>query len=373
MLSVTSCSWRRWADIAPTWRALAAASAASFFLSDAWVASWLDAFGEQLEPRVLLFNDGDAVVGACLLVRTLAWRKVLPMRRWHLNCAGESELDDTAIEYNRLLSAPDRERDVQQALSEWLTRSRWDELMFDAVDGLPVTVESGAQTEVVERPCYFVNLGVLRDQGSPYDALLSPNTRQQVRRSLRVYQDTTGPLTITQPHTLEAATAFLEELADLHQRSWTDRGKPGVFASHRFQRFHARLLSRVFTSGSIQLLRVTSGSTTIGMLYSFLHDGCILFYQSGFAYQPDNRVKPGLVSHYLAVSHYLTTRGDVREYDFLAGDAQYKRSLAKEHRTLRWFAVQRPTLRARALWALRARRRARSTGVASSALHSADA
>lgn len=331
-------------------------------MSDAWVESWLEAFGEQLDPVILQFHDGTEVVGACLLVRRLTWRKVVPVRRWHLNCAGESALDDTAIEYNRVLSVPGREREVAVALQGWLCRSRWDELMLDAVDDLPFSIDS-TRVESKVLPSYFVNLDSLREQGATYDAVLSSNTRQQVRRSIRHYEDSTGPLTVTLPANLSEAAAFLEELAELHQRSWTDRGHPGVFASHRFQRFHARLLPRLFDAGGIQVLRIASGTTTIGVLYSFLHDRRILFYQSGFAYQAGNRAKPGLVSHYLAVSHYLTTRPDVCVYDFLAGDAQYKRSLAKEQRTLQWFAVQRPTLRMRALWALRGRR----TAVAASA------
>ena len=372
MLVITPCSWRRWADVAPTWQALASACGASLFVSNAWVASWLEAFGEQLDPLILQFHDQHTVVGACVMVRRLAWRKVVPVRRWHLNCAGEAEIDDTAIEYNRIVCLPGRERDVADALQAWVSRLRWDELVLDAVDELPFTID-GTRTDVTTRPSYFVNLDTLRAQGATYDSLLSSNTRQQVRRSLRLYEEATGPLTVTMPKTLAEATAFLEELADLHQRSWTDRGHPGVFASHRFQRFHARLIPRLFDAGAVQLLRIASGTSTVGVLYSFLHDGRICFYQYGFAYQAGNRAKPGLVSHYLAVTHYLTSRPDIREYDFLAGDAQYKRSLAKEQRTLRWFTVQRPTLRMRALWALRARRDAASNATPTDPLASADA
>jgi hypothetical protein len=33
---------------------------------------------------------------------------------------------------------------------------------------------------------------------------------------------------------VEEALAWLEELAELHQQTWTARGKPGAFASERF-------------------------------------------------------------------------------------------------------------------------------------------
>lgn len=356
MLDTTVYRWDAWPALAPSWTRLATESDASLFVGPAWVASWLEAFGEQLHPRILVFRDAHEVVGACVLVSRLAWRKFLPMRRWHLNCAGEDEIDDTAVEYNRLLSLPGRERDVADALVSWLGRAKWDEVLLDAVETPPFAIEHTVET-VTSRPCYFIDLEALRSSGVTYDSVLSANTRQQIRRSVRLYEDECGPLALSRAGSLPEAAAFLDELAHLHQRAWTGRGKPGVFASHRFQRFHARLIGRLFDAGHIELLKVTAGDTTVGVLYSFLHDGRLCFYQSGFAYQADNRAKPGLMTHYLAVTHYLAERPEVRQYDFLAGDSQYKRSLAREQRRLQWIVLQRSTLRVRLFNALRARRR----------------
>lgn len=356
MLATTVYRWHSWAAIAPSWGTLAAESGASLFVGVAWVESWLEVFGEQLNPNILVFRDGREVVGACILVPRLAWRKFLPMRRWHLNCAGEDEVDDTAVEYNRLLSLPGRERDVADALVSWLGRSRWDEVLLDGVETPPFAIAGTLET-VATRPCYFIDLEALRSSGVGYDSVLSSNTRQQIKRSVRLYEDQHGRLSLSRPQSVADAEAFLDELAALHQHAWTGRGKPGVFASHRFLRFHARLLGRLFDSGQVELIKVSAGTTTIGVLYSFLLDGHLCFYQSGFAYQSDNRAKPGLMTHYLAVVHYLAERPDVRQYDFLAGDSQYKRSLAKDQRRLQWIVMQRSTLRVRLFHALRERRR----------------
>ena len=79
-----------------------------FFLSDGWVSTWLEVYGEELTPKILFFQqDLDAqVVGACLLIRSVFWQGFIPVRRVYLNCAGESEGDSTCIEYNRLLCLP---------------------------------------------------------------------------------------------------------------------------------------------------------------------------------------------------------------------------------------------------------------------------
>ena len=85
MIEIQPHRWNYWAAVAPSWHLLAARSGSSFFLTPAWVETWLEVFGEQLNTRLLTFVDAGEVVGACLLVRHLHWRKFIPMRRMHLN------------------------------------------------------------------------------------------------------------------------------------------------------------------------------------------------------------------------------------------------------------------------------------------------
>jgi hypothetical protein len=68
-----------------------------------------------------------------------------------------------------------------------------------------------------------------------------------------------------------------------------------------------------------------AGEQTIGVLYNFVHDGLVLNYQSGFLYESDNRLKPGLVSLVLSVEDAIA-RGE-RGYDFMAGAAGHKNRL----------------------------------------------
>jgi hypothetical protein len=68
--------------------------------------------------------------------------------------------------------------------------------------------------------------------------------------------------------------------------------------------------------------------------------GWIGSYLSGFAYEGDNKVKPGLVSFYLYIEHKLKTGGEI--FDFLAGDHRYKMSLGQPGPDMYWFRVQEP-------------------------------
>ena len=64
-------------------------------------------------------------------------------------------------------------------------------------------------------------------------------------------------------------------------------------------------------------------------------------YQSGFLFEADAKLKPGLVSHVLCIEDHL--QNGMALYDFMAGDARYKSSLGQPGPDMRYVLVQRPT------------------------------
>jgi CelD/BcsL family acetyltransferase involved in cellulose biosynthesis len=200
----------------------------------------------------------------------------------------------------------------------------------------------------------YVDLDALREQGDPYLSALSRNTRSKIRRSIRLYEDKYGEASLEVAADPAVAKEWLDELIHLHSARWLEQGLPGAFATHGLRRFHGLVIDRAFEeprSLGVDILRVRFGSRTIGLLYNLRRAGVVSFYQSGFRYEPDdNRLKPGLVAHALAVQHYLEA-GD-REYDFLAGEpeaSQYKRSLSTHSRQLLEAEAPTPSLR---MWAI---------------------
>ena len=142
------------------------------------------------------------------------------------------------------------------------------------------------------------------------------------------------------------------------RRSWSARGEVGAFASTRWRDFHTRLVASAFPVGGVQLARVSAGDQVIGLLYNLVERGRVAFYQSGFRYEDDNRLKPGQLTHALVVQACLEQGHDV--YDFLAGGPEgerYKASLATDTSRLAWCVVRRPTLRNRVASGLRTAKR----------------
>ncbi len=100
----------------------------------------------------------------------------------------------------------------------------------------------------------------------------------------------------------------------------------------------------------------------LAALYSFLHGGRVLQYQSGRALVENKNVKPGYLAHTAAIEH--AARAGLALYDFLGGDVHYKECLATSTTLLVWSRVQRLRVRFlvedRVREILRARRAARA-------------
>ena len=332
---------------------------ATFFVSREWVSCWLETFGDELNPDLLLFVQQGEVIGCCLLVWRTAWVRGIPLRRVYLNCAGENDADSTCIEYNSLLHLPGCAGPVARALASFLQTRRWDELLLPGMvdqEAVRILVSILGGCEVSETPARHVDFAPLRNAHRDYLDALSSKTRYHIRRTQRSFEETGDACTVRLAETVDEAQTMLQHLAQFHQARWTARGAAGSFSSEKFTRFHRALIQQ--HSGRTMLFRVQAGSEVVGLLYCFLYRGWVYHYQSGFRYVADGRRSPGLLTLYHAIQACLAHE-ELRGFDFMAGDTEYKRSLTPgcEHKTLRWFTVRRRTVPSLLLQLLRALKR----------------
>ena len=302
-------------ELGSRWRALEERTNGSFFQSWTWVGCLAE---ERFTDPVLVeaIEDG----------RTVALALFNRVRRWigpsvlYLSESGTPKLDCPYVEQNGVLAEAGRERELT-TLCLGAVASRY-ELVLSGMGEAP----PGA---LIER-----SQAVLRATGSDYLSTRSANTRQQIRRSDRFYQQT-APMVVERAESVPSAHRLLDEMAALHQATWTARGRPGSFAEPFFLRFHRTLIESGFPRGEISLIKISSSETTIGILYNFVHRGQSLAYQSGFAYQDKTSpAKPGLTCHAMAIQ--IALDGGLEVYDFLAGDDRYKRSLADRSHQQIW-------------------------------------
>jgi CelD/BcsL family acetyltransferase involved in cellulose biosynthesis len=354
-LSLQVCPPDRWPELRADWAAVAEASPyTSFFLLPEWTEAWLATCTAGLNVRILLFRHGEQPVGACLAVRKTVRRGGIPVRRVYLNTAGEDERDDTCIEFNNLLCLEGWEEAVARGLAEDLDREKWDELMlngFSAGPPLDALRAALSQCEASQEICpsHYVDLDAIRDSATSYEESLGPTTRKHLRQNYRHYAKL-GDLQTGRAATLDEALSMLDELAALHQESWQRRGRPGAFASSSFTAFHRTLIRKTFASGGTQLFRVTAGEV-VGLIYAFVYRRKVYFYQSGLRYSDDKRLSPGQVVNASVINACLEAGWS--EYDFLAGDAPYKKSLGPCARDLTWVVLRRPGWKLRTIDLLR--------------------
>lgn len=339
-------------DLGALWRDLETRSDRPFFLSWDWIGCWIEETG--IDPFVLIGRARGRVVVLGILVP--ARRRIVgpvSVTGARLHTTGEHGQDVITVEYNGFLVDREHGDAAQDEAIAYVLRGQrlgpfdCNELhIYNVTRTHQAMAGAGGLMHAVvwAKPSYRINLGALRRAGRGYLDSLSGNTRQQIRRSMRLYERR-GPLTARRASGAAEALEFLDRLKVLHQQYWVGRGHPGGFSYPFFERFQHRLIAARAPSGTAELVEVSCGEQAIGYLYNFVDRGHVYAYQSGFLFEADPKLKPGLVSHTLCAEMHYRDGTDI--YDFMAGAARYKANLGEPGPDMHYVLLQRPTFAAR--------------------------
>jgi CelD/BcsL family acetyltransferase involved in cellulose biosynthesis len=340
------------------WRDLESRADPTFFLSWDWIGAWLAEL-DPLPPVLIGEADGALVLLGALMPRRRVEGGLVRVNGLSLHTTGERAKDVIAIEYNGFLVDRAWVGRAEAKAVAWLLgpakvagRRRAElHIVAACAEDQEKLVPPGMLLQVPSRkPSWRVDLAAVRAAGGDYPATLGANTRQQIRRAMRLYEQS-GKLVATRAEDARTGLAFLKGLAELHQRQWEARGEPGGFAFPFFERFQCRLVETGVPSGTVEMLRVTCGDEPIGYLFNLVYRGHVMAFVSGFRFADDARLKPGLVCHALAIARHA--REGAAIYDFLAGAARYKENLGEPGPDFVYLLVQRPTAMTRAEHRLR--------------------
>jgi CelD/BcsL family acetyltransferase involved in cellulose biosynthesis len=354
-LSVSICLASEQADVATLWCDLQTRADASFFLSWDWIGCWLRE--SAVSPYLIIARHQDRVVAMALLKPSRRRRHhVLRTNALMLHQTGDPEIDIITIEHNGILVDRDFASAAMRACVNFLIHNRqadggldWDELHLGglpAPEGLrPLADQTGLMMWYYSyKPSWVVDLAELRRSGGSYLESLGANTRYQIRRSIRLYEKR-GGLSAVPARGVDEAMRYFDHMKELHQRYWSGRGGVGSFAYPFFERFHRALITDCLPKGTVELVRITAGGEPIGYVYNFVSNGWVCAYLTGFRYEEDSKLKPGLVSHHLCIARHL--QQGARLYDFLAGNERYKANLARLGPDIGYLILQRPLLKLR--------------------------
>jgi CelD/BcsL family acetyltransferase involved in cellulose biosynthesis len=328
------------------WQQLAAKSPHSFFLSWAWISTWLHCIPPSVKPVLLTVSEHGELRAAAIIVKRTIWRhKLIPVKTWVLNATGDRRFDSICTEHNGLLSSAENARAAwEQVLDYFSTHEKnWDEFQLDGVP--PWLADAWAERGLALRQTRL-DVGRLLDLDRVRAAanqscfsILAPRVRTRLRHTRAAVERRFGAVLVAEPATLQEARSFFSELKELHIKRWRDQPYGDAFDTPFFEQFHNELIERCFADGYVQLARVSAGPKTLGLLYNFVYQGRVSFYQSGINYAAAERGDSlGLLVHALIID-YNAQRGQAI-YDMLAGEAQYKRALAGITTPLWWGELQ---------------------------------
>jgi len=139
----------------------------------------------------------------------------------------------------------------------------------------------------------------------------------------------------------DARLDYFHRLGELHQRYWISKGHSGSFANNKWVAFHEKIICD--HPEHSQLIRIAYGDHVLGYLYNLIDRNIAYSIQSGFNYSDNKNDRPGIVSHFLVTNDYI--RNDMKRYEYLAGEAQYKHSLSNDQSCFSWYLVQKKSVK----------------------------
>lgn len=292
----------------------------NFFLSYEWMSNWLNC--AQNKPELITFSHNNTVIGFAFIGSV----KTKLGKVFYLNQTGDADDDQIWIEFNDVICKQNHQA-CRQALLEYLGKKRncFQFIAINTIDDLWKT-NKWLNWSTDSTKGFSVNL-----QQETCDAHFSKNTKSQISRSRNFIEKEYGQIEMRWLDTSHIEIA-LDEMATSHVNQWGAHEYGSGFNNSKFVDFHRLILQQGIGTFS-HVAKFMAGEITLGHLYYFTRGKKVYFYLSAINYvNKNNKFKPGLVMHKLALAHFQTL--GFTEYDFLAGQARYKTSLSNQEYTL---------------------------------------
>ncbi len=319
-------------DIASKWLSLECNSNCSVFLSWQWIGNWLDLVTDKVF-LVEAYRE-DEIVGLGFFVEKT--RKVfgcISIKQWWLHRTGIQQQDQIWLEYNDFLldeacSVAVRGKmikaiaDFDQSVKEVIIGLSADDRLEHFSHSFAKLDFTAAST--VETNGYLASLscskeGYLRET-------LSKNTRNQISRSKKLLQSQ-GTLTFAVISDPDMLSELYPKIARIHIDKWQATNEGSGFSNPLFESFHNSIALQN-TNETVQIAVLTLNEEELGYLVNFVYNNKVYFYLSALQQCADNKIKIGLTLHSEAIRYYAEK--GIESYDFLGGDARYKKSLSNQ-------------------------------------------
>ncbi len=313
------------------WQDLEGRSTNSIFLSWQWIESWLKIVNEPL--FLVQAKKGSLIVGLGLFVEKKRYvLGFIPYKQWWLHKTGCQKQDQIWVEYNDFLLDDNYQITTRQKILEYLFTEK--ELTQEVVFGLTksdvfdsfahqLKAMNASSRILVESKGHLIEYDKVTTE--EFSDLWSKNTHYQINRSKKILAQQ-GEISFRIVTDKQETSVLIVNIADLHKKRWNDSKEGSGFSNTVFKLFHESMIEN--NDEVLQISVLALNNKDIGFLMNYVYKNKVYFYLSAFSDEFSSKVKLGMLLHSEAIKHYRTK--GTTHYDFLAGDAQYKRSLANE-------------------------------------------
>ncbi|MEM1293989.1 MAG: GNAT family N-acetyltransferase [Verrucomicrobiota bacterium] len=325
----------QFSELEPIWNALLASSGGnSVFQTWEYIQQWRQTCGQNFDLRILVARDSEskAIRGIAPFMAGKGHTRARSQVR-HLSFLGQ--LSESASDYGDFLIEPGFEELVVREFARYVVQEMADDwsLLYLPVSRADSSTISGFVENLKDfgvrprlihhRPAPFVELP------ADWDTFLkskSRNMRKKIKRSMSKLEEKyeTRLLTAGEDLPLEEG---LEKLIELNQMRWGEEAQS--FHTPEFTEFHQRLASEFATKGWLSLRFLVLDGEFAAAQYDFVYGNKAWGFQAGWNPKfAEDKVSRALISYSLRdfIAAGLT------EYDFLAGDAEYKTHWASVNR-----------------------------------------
>jgi hypothetical protein len=248
-----------------------------------------------------------------------------------------------ASEYNQIIGHKDYIEECTKTLLHYLRNDypeKWDRLITRRMckNHADYYKDNHFNFDIFRHEeCSYIYLNKAREQNKDILDMLSSNTRYQIRRAIKRYQQDHGDIIFLKAANPEQGVEWFLDMRHLHEPYWQAKGHKGAYFYPELVEIHKTLILNSFEQ--IEMIKLQAGDHLIGYLYNMLNEKKVYFYMCGLNYDVHNHIKPGLVAHYLCATEHLKKGRDI--YDFMAGDQRYKYNLGVEAEPMISFALEK--------------------------------
>lgn len=325
----------QFSELEPTWNTLLARSASNnVFQTWEYVQRWRETCGQKFDLRVLVARDSDTgeICGIAPFMAGPGPSRARSQVR-HLSFLGQ--LSESASDYADFLIEPGCEKLVVKEFARYVAQemsSDWGLLYLPIArtdsDSISSFLENlggfGVRPRMIHhRPAPFVELP------ADWDTFLkskSRNMRKKIRRSISKLEEKYDTRILTAGKDLPLEEG-LEKLIELNQMRWGEEAQS--FHTPEFTEFHQRLAPEFEAKGWLSLRFLVLDGEFAAAQYDFVYDNKAWGFQAGWNPKfAEDKVSRALISYTLR--DFI--EAGLAEYDFLAGEAEYKTHWASGNR-----------------------------------------